>query len=314
MDVVVTGVGVVCPLGLEAAEVCAKVRAGGTGLREHGPLAALPGGSLAGVVEGPDLRRWLLRRKDAKLLPRAAELGLVAAGVALGAWPGDRADLGLFVGVGREPPDDGESEPALIAAAVDGKLDEGRLAGPGRDLYPPLLPLKTLPNMSLAHISINLGVMGPNNAWAGALEAGLRAVAAGAYAVAEGRCPAALVGGAASLVDLGSARDRLRMGAAGAPGEAAAFLLIETRASAEARGALILGELSVLAPGEGAGLQAAPGAAAWVAAAGDAGPATGALMVVGALFSALPRAEGSLVRLAGDPGASALRVSAAAAC
>jgi hypothetical protein len=37
-------------------------------------------------------------------------------------------------------------------------------------------------------------------------------------------------------------------------------------------------------------------------------------MVVGALFSALPRAEGSLVRLAGDPGASALRVSAAAAC
>ncbi len=109
MKVVVTGVGVVSPLGLDGAAACASLAAGGTGLREHGPLAALPGGSWAGVVPGPDLRPWLLRRKDAKLLPRAAELGLVAAGVALGRWPGDRAELGLYVGVGREPPDDGES-------------------------------------------------------------------------------------------------------------------------------------------------------------------------------------------------------------
>lgn len=220
----IEAVGLVSPLGADPAALVAP--ADGAGLREHGPLSALPGGARAGCVSGPDLKPWLRRRKDRKVMARPSQLALAAAGPAMAGFTGDPVDLGIFLGVGREPPDSGESEPALAASAAEGVLDEARLAGPGRDRYPPLLPLKTLPNMALAHISINLGVMGENNAWAGDGGAGMRAVVSGVHAVREGRAPAALVGGADANVDLGSARDRLRRGRSGPPGEAAAVLRI----------------------------------------------------------------------------------------
>ena len=135
--------------------------------------------------------------------------------------------MGLYWSVGREPPDDGECERALSAACDDGFLSESKLAGRGRDLYPPLLPLKTLPNMALAHISINLGLTGENGAWTGGGEAGITAMLSGYWSLVEGRTPAVLVGGGDSQVDLGSARDRLRLGGQGAPGEGAAALLME---------------------------------------------------------------------------------------
>lgn len=247
--VAVTGLGVVSPLGNTPEELAAALSDGRSGLSESSELQHLPE-SVAGVVGKVPIRAWLKRRKDRKLMARASELALSAAGPALGEYSGDRVELGLFLGVGREPPDDGECEGALAAAAVDGKLDPVRLAGRGRDLYPPLLPLKTLPNMALAHISINLGVMGENGAWTGEEGAGQRAVVAGMQAVLEGRTDAALVGGADSLVDLGSARDRLRLGHSGPPGEAAAVLLLETVAGAQARGATIHALLSVGASGD----------------------------------------------------------------
>ena len=247
--VVVTGLGVISPIGHSPDAVAAAVAAGTTGLMPSTELAHLPDDRAGGAGKIP-VRAWLKRRKDRKLMARASELALAAAGPALGDFSGDRVELGLFLGVGREPPDDGECEGALAAAAHEGRLDPIRLAGRGRDLYPPLLPLKTLPNMALAHISINLGVMGENGAWAGECGAGQRAVLAGIQAIAEGRCEAALVGGADSLVDLGSARDRLRLGHNGPPGEAAAVLLLESLDAATARGASVLAVLSAGADGE----------------------------------------------------------------
>lgn len=250
VEVVVTGMALISALGSafndELAAVAARLDAGEVGLVEHPPLGALPGGGLAGVVPQLDLDRFLVRRKDKKLLARPSALAVAAAGPLVAAWPGPRDELGLFLGVGREPPDDGESESTLALSAADGQLDERLLSGPGRDRYPPLLPLKTLPNMAPAHISINLGLMGENAALAGVSGASMAAMRAGVRAVAEGRAPAALVGGADARVDLGSARDRLRVGEPGAPGEGAALLLIEPRAAAVARGAKIYGVIEVL--------------------------------------------------------------------
>ena len=223
----VLSVGCVTPLGDDPRAVCAAVRAGESALAPCAALAHLPD-DRAAVCAGPDLGPWLRRRKDARLLARAAVLAMPAAGRALAGCPApvDPETLGLYVAVGREPPDEGEAEPSMVAMHVDGALDLARLGGEGRALYPPLLPLRTLPNMILAHVSIQHGVRGENGTYAGEAEAGRQALRAAVRAVEEGRAPFALVGAAYSAVDLASARDRVRGGARSPPGEAAVFAVL----------------------------------------------------------------------------------------
>lgn len=291
------------------------LRSGARGLCDHAPLSWLPGGGQAGLVEGPDLKPWLLRRKDAKLLPRSAALLLPAGGAALGTWPGDRGELGLYLGVGREPPDDGESEAALLAACRDGELDDAALASVGRDLYPPLLPLKTLPNMALAHLSINLGIHGENGTWAGGGCAGAQAVVAAIRAVEEGRCPAALAGGAESQVDLGSARDRLRQGGSGPPGEASAMLMLEPLDAAWSRAARIWALIESVPAGADPPGEPGMGVELLRAAIGDCGAAEGALRVLLAVVEAAETGRHQRVEVleAGRP-TIRLRVRAPLAC
>ncbi len=297
-EVVVTAVGVCSPLG-GAAVAARRLREGASALVPSSVLAALPD-DRAALVVGPDLRPWLKRRKDGKLLARPAELALAAAGEALAGFDGDRAALGLFLGVGREPPDSGESEACLAAAWRDGALDEGLLAGPGRDLYPPLLPLKTLPNMALAHVSINLGVLGENGSWAGGIGASWVALGSAWWIVAEGRAEAALAGGADSLTDLGSARDRLRVGALGPPGEAAAWLLLESAEHAARRGARALARLSPLSAEEAEAARD-HGLVALRSQVGDLGAAEGATLLALAIL-----AEEAGDFAGGEPGQAAL--------
>lgn len=202
-----------------------RLAAGESVVRPSAALAHLPD-ARAAVVPGPDLRSWLHRRKDERLLARAAKLALPAAGRAMAGFTGDREELGLFVAVGREPPDEGECEPALAAMGRGGKLDLALLGGDGRALYPPLLPLRTLPNMVLAWVSIQQGIRGENACFAGGAETGSQVLTEAIRCVEEGRATHALVGAAWSAVDLASARDRVRMGEPGAPGEGAIFALI----------------------------------------------------------------------------------------
>lgn len=224
MTIGVLAVGVVTPLGEDPDVVWRRASAGESGLVAARELAELPDGR-AGIVPGPSLDGWLKRKKDIRLLPRAAMLALPAAGRALRGFSGDPEELGIIVAVGREPPDEGDAEASLAAMAAGGHLDRGRL-DVGRALYPPLLPLRTLPNMVLAHVAIQHQIRGENGTYAGGREAGEQALRAAVRLVAEGRAEACLVGAAASDVDLASARDRLRLGRSGPPGEAAIFALI----------------------------------------------------------------------------------------
>jgi hypothetical protein len=279
MRVLITGLGLTTPLGSEPAALRARLADHVSALRPDGDLAGLPS-TLAGRVDAVDLGPWLQRRKDRKLLSRAAELALPAAGRALAGWVGARQALGLFVGVGREPPDTGSAEPALAAACVGGRLDPAALAGPGRELYPPLLPLLTLPNLVLSHVSINLGIMGPNATVAGDAAAGLGALVEAACAVAEGRCTAALAGAADSRVDFGSARDLYRLGRAGparAPAEGAVFLRLEAEASSTAA----LGIITGFSRGPSRGDSALPHRTSC----GDLGAADGLLALAAALVA-----------------------------
>ena len=229
-----TGVAVNTPLGTERELLRPPIE---SVLHEHPPLAALQD-SRAGIANGTAFRRFLKRRKDAKLFSPAAKLALAAAGQLLEeAGPLNKEALGLFVAVGREPPDEGEAEASLVASHSEGRLSEQLLSTEGRRLYPPLLPLKTLPNMVLAHISIHLDICGENATWAGGAECGVHAMRSAYWAIEEGRCDAAIAGGADSLISLGLARDRLRLGKVSPPGQAAVMLLLESESHAKRRGA-----------------------------------------------------------------------------
>ena len=221
----VTGLGVLTGLGSSLEELRQRLNAGESSLVPLGEAGWEE--RLGSRVAGPRLWELLKRRKDAKLLPRAAQLALPVAAMALGQVQ-DRESVGLFVGVRREPPDDGAADPA-IAASLDesGHLDTGLLSRHGRSLYPPLLPLQTLPNMVLAHVAINLELMGPGDALCGADCAGVQALRLAIHAIAEGRCEVALVIVADSPIDGPSLRDRGRMGQDGPVGEAAVALKLE---------------------------------------------------------------------------------------
>ena len=96
-----------------------------------------------------------------------------------------------------------------------------------------------LNNVAVGQLAIDLDVRGDNLVLASEADGGVRALLEGAYALADGRIDAALVGGVAEPVMPASlARARLRgtLGRGAAPGEgAAAFLLGSAPARASAR-------------------------------------------------------------------------------
>jgi len=219
----VTQVGVVTALGSDWLAVCEALAAGETGLKalEEGPIER------GGRCEDPFLRPHLARRRDLKIFSRSARLLLKAAADAYSGWGGDPEQMGLFFGIRKEPSDTGGGDAALVASVENGQLSQSLLSTEGRRLSPPLLPLESLPNMCLAHVSIQLGLRGECGVSAGGPSAGVHALREGIAAVAEGRSPAVLAGAVDSWVDGPSQRDWVRLGRSAPPGEAAIVFRLE---------------------------------------------------------------------------------------
>lgn len=293
MRVAITAMAVRTALGHEPAMVRAAFAQGRSALVE--PEDARGGLGIAVAEVELDVRPYLRRRKDLKLLPRAAQLAIPAARDALGDLPGER--VGLFLGVGREPPEDA-TEAAIVASGVDGQLDAERLGRVGLPMYPPLASLRTLPNLVLAHVAIQLGLTGASATCAGRSSAGIAAIVRAAWAVHEGRCEVALAGGADSLTHAALARDEVRQGHDQGVGEAAAILRLESAEHAQRRGAQVLAWLTDAR--ERIGQSPACEIAHW-GAVGRCGAADGAL----AAIVALGRPEVASLDLVDDAGSSA---------
>lgn len=256
-DVVITGIGTLSAAGVGWSLLGAAPAGEPTALGRF-DASSMPA-RVAFQVESIPIRPYLKRRKDLKLMSREARLGLVAAALALddagfevqapATWPQDGEAIGLFMGVGLEPGDVTDLGLALARSkATDGGIDLAELGSHGIDFIPPLSALKTLPNMALAHVSINLGLMGPGESLSPWSSAGLSAIRIAAEAVARGECEIALAGATDSEVDLNGVTTWHRMGllkpdGAGPGsdglilGEGAAMFVLEAAEVAEARGA-----------------------------------------------------------------------------
>jgi 3-oxoacyl-[acyl-carrier-protein] synthase II len=252
--VVVTGIGMVSPVGLDAASTWAGVVAGrsGVGKISHFDASDYPV-RIAAEVEGFDPVEVFGRRR-AKHLDRVSQLALVAAGEAV-------AQSGLVSSL------DGERIGTVWGTGIGGiqSLEDGLdvLNARGPDWVNPYVLPMMIPNMVAGNVAMEWGLRGYSNCTVTACSASASALGESLDLIRAGRVDAVVCGGAeAPITKVGvsgfaamkalSTRNDDPEGAsrpfdAGrdgfVTGEGAAALILEERAGALARGAPILAEL-----------------------------------------------------------------------
>ena len=304
-EVWITGQGLLSPLGQDLNETWDK-------LSDKAAIAAavdktyLPPFSIL-PLELPPLDKFVPKRGDQRAMGPFMLSGCVAAAMAmdqaglLGAAPEVLKQINLMVGVGGGERDETVDE--TILAALNGQDDGNVLAEQLQTELRPTLFLAQLPNLFAGNISIVLGVSGSSRTFMGEEASGVDAVRVAFERIQGGQADLFLVGSAFNakrkdiplLYQAGGylledpALPFWRRPKAGmALGSAGAFLVIESRESAEARGAKPLARLKGVlndrcrrAPGqattnaarEWAALAPKPGCAVLSAATGS-GPAT----------------------------------------
>ena len=278
--VVITGVGVVSPLGLVPEEMLSRLRSGESGIQ---PFTRIPHGVLeidhgaeahdfSGHIDdyGP-LEKMLKRtiRKGTKVMCREIEMGVAVAQRAL-------ADSGLTEDV-RDRDRTGvifgcdyimslpEEFTTGIAKCLDdnGEFQISEWGQTGKPEVNPLWLLKYLPNMPASHVAIHNDLRGPNNSITLREAAGGAAAAEAFSTVQRGHADALIVGATGSRIhplrtlhaslqeklastcddptNMSRPIDQSRDGSV--LGEGAGALVFESYEHAVARGAKILGEV-----------------------------------------------------------------------
>jgi len=267
-DIVITGLGVVSPIGIGRDAFWSSLVGRTSGVR---PLTlfdtrALPV-TFGGEIPAFDPKEFVKPRKSLKVMSRDIQLGVSAAdmacadaGIEPGAVDPDRFGVIFAADMILCPLEDFEA--AYRSCLVEGRFDFRRWGQQALAQMYPLWMLKYLPNMPACHIAIAHDARGPNNSITTAEVSSLLAVSEAARIIERGQADAMVVGGAssrihpttfvrASIGDVSRRTDRPQ--AASRPfdrardgavyGEGAAAIVLESRAHAVARGAKIMGRV-----------------------------------------------------------------------
>lgn len=271
-QVVITGLGVVSPIGVGNQAFRQSLLDGRSGVRR----IPLPGGnaiphSIGGYIPDFDVKDRVRPRKALKVMSRDIQMAFAAADLAVqeacilrsGIEP---KRLGIVFGTDLIPCELDEIAPAVRGCLVDGEFDFRRWGRRAMaDLYP-LWLLKYLPNMPACHIGIALDAQGPNNTLTLGEISGLCAVAEAVRVIQRGQADVMICGGTGSRVHpafwarykaypLSQRTDE--PAAACRPfdadrdgtvhGEGAGAIVLERKRHAEARGADIYAEVKGIA-------------------------------------------------------------------
>ncbi len=270
---VLTGLGLINPLGLNTAAFWEGLRAGRSGVR---PIRSFDASRLstrfAGEIPDFDAKTYLAKpdRKGLKVMARGIQLAVAAAQVAVDDAKIDKARLdparfGVEFGSGLLATELEEIAPAALVSGncQPGVVDLEKWGEQGLATIPPTWMLKYLPNMLACHVSILHNAQGPNNSITESDAAGLLALGEAQRILLRDGADLFLVGGADSKINpLSMVRqclfshlsrrneapekasrpfDRSRDGLV--IGEGAAVLVLEDLAHAQKRGARIYAEL-----------------------------------------------------------------------
>lgn len=251
--VVVTGMGMVTPLGLDASSTWQKLINGESGvdyITQYDP--AITETKIAAEVKGFDPTQYL-DRKESRHMDRFVQFAVVAALQAVkqaGIKNIPSEETGVVIGVGI-----GGLNTLLTQYDV--------LREKGADRVSPFLIPMMIPDMASGQVSITLGAKGPNFCTSSACASGSDAIGEAYEIIKRGETAVMIAGGAESVITpiavagFNSARalstrnnepkkasrpfDAERDGFI--IGEGAAVLILESLAHAEKRGAPILAEI-----------------------------------------------------------------------
>jgi len=267
-DVVITGLGVVSPIGIGCEPFWKSLASGTSGIR---PIDLFDSSSLSvrfgGQIPDFDPKVYVRPRKSLKVMSReiqlgfaAADLALTDAGVSAGQVEPER--FGVVFGNDMIYADLEDLEGTYRRSAKDGRFDFALWSEAIQEELHPLWLLKHLPNMTASHIAIAHDARGPNNSLVLGDVSSLLALSEAASIIQRGWADVMLAGGTGcrlhptALVARGDALlshraddfrracrpfDRDRDGLVN--GEGAAVIVLESRAHAERRGAEIRGRL-----------------------------------------------------------------------
>ncbi|GGC62788.1 3-oxoacyl-[acyl-carrier-protein] synthase 2 [Siccirubricoccus deserti] len=198
--VVVTGMGIACPLGLGVENVWKRLLAGESGISaiQSFDVKDLPA-KIAGQVpigsraEGKlDLNEWI-PVKDQKKMDRFIQLAVVAAVEAVedSGWlpkaEEDQAATGVMIGSG------------IGGLTTIYEASQQIAAGKAKRVSPFFIP-SALINLASGHISIRYGFKGPNHAVVTACATGVHALGDAARLIAFGDADVMVAGGAEAAV------------------------------------------------------------------------------------------------------------------
>jgi len=236
--VVVTGLGVISPVGEDPEEAFQRLCRGQSGIRRirHFDTGAVPC-NIGGVVEGFDARRYIGDRetlRDVRCMDRVHQWGLCAAQRAVAdagledelmgpaaASRVDRARVGVYVGTGLSGRDlveqlmrqgldayrqvAGPLPPQRPVRAGGSAAPDERLIGAVTGLVMreinPLAFLQQCPSIAAAYIAMRYRAMGPNVTIVSLCAASAQAIGEGAWAVARGDADVVLAGGTDSMLN-----------------------------------------------------------------------------------------------------------------
>ena len=271
--VVLSGIGVVTPIGLGAESFWAGLKEGKGGVH---PITSFDPAALAtrfaGQVNGFDAKKYVSKegRKQIRVMARAIQLAVGAAQLAMDDGKVDKATLdrtrfGVEFGAGLLSTELAELGPASqkCRGATPGTVDLHEWGDKGRQEITPLWMLKYLPNMIACHVSILHDAQGPNNTITEGDAASLLAIGEAYHILRRDQADFFLAGGGDSKVNplsvvrqvifghLSRANespaeacrpfDRRRDGLV--IGEGSGVLIVEELSHARRRGASIYGEI-----------------------------------------------------------------------
>jgi len=251
-NVVITGIGMVTPLGNSPQGILDRIFHNETAATE--PLFETTefDCSLCASITDFDAECYFPNNKSLRLMNRDAQMAVVAARLAMDdadvkadeTYPSENIALYGSTGVAGMSVEE-ITRIIRYAACEDGTLNLKLFGQVALRRVRPVLSFRILANMPICFVSIFQNIKGPNAIYTPWEGHGAQAIAAGIRAIKRGEIPCAIVGGCdvktrelsfVNLQQLGIFNSWKQYGKGSIPGEGAAFLVLEDEEAAAIRG------------------------------------------------------------------------------